>query len=59
MRDVRPPFHGSLHQLRSDLEEYRELGAHEVILDLQGTTESVDEMLDLASDLACAVPALV
>ena len=59
MHDVRPPFHGSLHQLRNDLEEYRELGAHEVILDLQGTTSSVDELLDLAADLAYAVPALV
>ena len=59
MHDVRPPFHGSLHQLRSDLEEYEELGAHEVILDLQGTTDSVDELLDLASDISCVMPALV
>jgi probable F420-dependent oxidoreductase len=53
----RPPFVGSLDQLRGDVEQHRELGVDELILDLQGTTSSVDELLDLAASMTADVMA--
>ena len=51
----RPDFVGSLPQIRSDIEQAREIGAHELILELQATTGSAAELLDLASTLTSPV----
>jgi len=48
----RPPFVGSVREVRDDVERHRELGVHELILDLQGTTMDLDEVFDLAGELA-------
>ena len=45
----RPPYyHGSIEQIAADVRGAFELGAHQVILDLQGTTTTVAECLDVA-----------
>jgi probable F420-dependent oxidoreductase len=41
-------YHGSIEQIASDVRAAFALGAHQVILDLQGTTAGVAEYLDLA-----------
>ncbi len=45
----RPAYHGSTEQITEDLEATRATGAHEIILELQGSAGSVDELLDLAT----------
>jgi probable F420-dependent oxidoreductase len=48
----RPPFTGSRQQVADDIQRVRDLGAHELVLDVQGASQSADELLDLALDLA-------
>jgi probable F420-dependent oxidoreductase len=48
----RPAFTGSIAQVRGDIERTRDLGAHELVLDLQGTASNDHHMLDLAFQLA-------
>ena len=48
----RPDFSGSIAQIRGDIERARELGAHELLLDLQGTTATERHLMDLALTLA-------
>lgn len=48
----RPDFIGSIAQIRGDIERARELGAHEILLDLQGTASSARHLMDLALTLA-------
>lgn len=50
----RPAFHGSVEQIADDLRAASEIGAHEVIVDLQGTTCSISEHLDLADAIVAA-----
>jgi probable F420-dependent oxidoreductase len=47
----RPPFVGSVREVRDDVERHREVGVHELILDVQGTTMDLDEVFDLADQL--------
>jgi probable F420-dependent oxidoreductase len=49
---TRAPFTGSLSQISDDIERAREVGAHEVVLDLQQTASSTRELQDLALHLA-------
>lgn len=44
----RPPFVGSLAQIRADVERTEALGAHELVLDLQGVARQPEELLDTA-----------
>lgn len=48
----RPAFTGSPGQIRGDLVRLADAGVHEVILDLQGTTSSTNELLETAFALA-------
>jgi probable F420-dependent oxidoreductase len=48
----RLPFSGSRAQVVGDIEHVRELGAAELVLDLQGSTRTTDELLDVAQGLA-------
>ena len=45
----RPAYHGSTEQVIEDLDATCATGAHEIIVELQGCTHSVDELLELAS----------
>jgi probable F420-dependent oxidoreductase len=45
----RPAYHGSTDQIIDDLDATLHTGAHEIILELQGSASSVDELLDLAT----------
>lgn len=45
----RPAYHGSIDQVTDDLDATRGTGAHEIILELQGSAGSVDELLELAT----------
>ncbi len=45
----RSAYHGSIEQVADDLDATRATGAHEIIIDLQGCTGSVDELLELAA----------
>lgn len=47
----RAAYHGSVDQIATDVHAAFLLGAHQVILDLQGTTTSVGEYFDLAEAL--------
>ena len=47
----RPTYHGSVEQIATDVHDAFALGAHQVVLDLQGTTTSVAEYFDLAEHL--------
>lgn len=47
----RAAYHGSVDQVAADVRNTFALGAHQVILDLQGTTASVAEYFDLADGL--------
>jgi probable F420-dependent oxidoreductase len=53
----RPDFIGSFQQVRDDVERARDAGAHELIVDLQGTTRTLDELFDVAAALSSGVPA--
>lgn len=44
----RPAYHGSIEQVIDDIDATRATGAHEIIVDLQGCTSSVGELLELA-----------
>jgi probable F420-dependent oxidoreductase len=54
LADDRPTFHGSVDQIAEDLRAASDIGAHEVVVDLQGTTGSVSEHLDLADAIVAA-----
>ncbi len=47
----RPAFVGSLDDIREDLERARQVGADEVVLDLQASAATLPELLDLATCL--------
>lgn len=53
---TRSDHHGSIEQVIDDLDATRATGAHEIIVDLQGCTGTVDELLELA--LAVTSPIL-
>jgi probable F420-dependent oxidoreductase len=53
--DDRPDFVGSFGQVRDDVERARDAGADELIVDLQGTTRSVDELLEVSAGLTAGV----
>jgi probable F420-dependent oxidoreductase len=48
----RPPFVGSLAEVRDDVARTRALGAHELVLDLQGASRRADQLLEVAGELA-------
>jgi probable F420-dependent oxidoreductase len=48
----RAPFSGTRKQVADDIERVRDLGAHELLLDVQAVTRTPAELLDLALDLA-------
>lgn len=50
----RPTYHGSIEQIADDVRGAFEIGAHQVIIDLQGTTSTVTEHLDLADAIVAA-----
>lgn len=50
----RPAYHGSVEQIAGDVRAAFALGARQVILDLQGTTNDVAAYLDLADAIAAA-----
>lgn len=50
----RPTYHGSVEQIAEDVRGAFALGAHQVVLDLQGTTTTVAEYLDLADAVIAA-----
>jgi probable F420-dependent oxidoreductase len=47
-------YHGSVEQIADDVQGAFAVGAHQVILDLQGTTSTVREYLDLADAIVNA-----
>jgi alkanesulfonate monooxygenase SsuD/methylene tetrahydromethanopterin reductase-like flavin-dependent oxidoreductase (luciferase family) len=47
----RPAFSGTWQQIRDDIDRVRDLGADELILDLQTTARDVDELMDMAERL--------
>jgi probable F420-dependent oxidoreductase len=51
----RREFTGAIDQVRDDIERVREIGAHELILDLQSAASSAGHLLDLAGQLAAPV----
>ena len=50
----RATYHGSIEQIGGDVRGAFALGAHQVIIDLQGTTTTVTEYLDLADAIVDA-----
>ena len=50
----RATYHGSVEQIAADVRGAFAIGAHQVILDLQGTTTTVTEYLDLADAIVHA-----
>ena len=44
-----PAYYGSVEQVAEDLDATRRAGAHEVIVELQGSASTVDELLALAT----------
>lgn len=50
----RPSYHGSIEQIAADVRAAFEIGAAEVLVDLQGTTSTVSEHLDLADAIVAA-----
>lgn len=49
---TRAPFTGSKRQIADDIAHTRDLGAHELIIDLQAQAAHADELVDTALDLA-------
>jgi probable F420-dependent oxidoreductase len=47
----RPPFSGNWQQVVGDIERAQEIGATELILDMQSTARSTDELIDTAIEL--------
>jgi probable F420-dependent oxidoreductase len=52
---ARPPFAGSWRQVADDIARTRDLGAHELIIDLQAEVSRPDELVDTALELAAGV----
>jgi probable F420-dependent oxidoreductase len=52
---TRPPFTGSWRQIADDVTRTRDLGAHELIIDLQAQVTRPDELVDTALALAAGV----
>jgi probable F420-dependent oxidoreductase len=50
----RPRYHGSINQVAADLRDDAAIGAHRVILELQGTARTVSQLLDLADAIVAA-----
>jgi hypothetical protein len=50
----RSTYHGSVDQIAADVRAAFEIGARQVILDLQASTSEVDEYLDLADAITAA-----
>jgi probable F420-dependent oxidoreductase len=50
----RPAYHGSVEQIAADVRAAFEIGATEVLVDLQGSTSTVSEHLDLADAIVAA-----
>ena len=50
----RPTYHGSVDQIAADVRGALEIGARQVILDLQSSTSEVEEYLDLADAITVA-----
>ncbi len=46
------PFTGSWRQIADDVAHTRDLGAHELIIDLQAQATRPDELVDTALELA-------
>ena len=55
----RPAYHGSIEQVADDLEATRRVGAHEIVVDLQGSAGTVDELLGLATAVTSPLLAAV
>jgi probable F420-dependent oxidoreductase len=53
----RPPFVGSLEQVRADVDQTSEI-ADELVLDLQGTTRTLEELFGVADALTAGVAAV-
>jgi probable F420-dependent oxidoreductase len=51
----RSAYHGSIEQITDDLDATRATGAHEIILELQGSAGSVDELLDVATAITSPI----
>lgn len=52
--DDRPVFRGAIHQIAEDLRSTRDLGAHELILDLHADARTATELLELAHAITSA-----
>jgi alkanesulfonate monooxygenase SsuD/methylene tetrahydromethanopterin reductase-like flavin-dependent oxidoreductase (luciferase family) len=52
LRPTRAPFTGSWRQIADDVAHTRDLGAHELIIDLQAQVTRPDELVDTALELA-------
>jgi hypothetical protein len=50
----RPTYHGSVGQIAADVRGAFEIGARQVILDLQASASGVEEYLDLADAISGA-----
>ena len=53
---TRAPFTGSWRQIADDVAHTRDLGAHELIIDLQAQATRPDELVDTALELAAGAP---
>ncbi len=51
----RPPFVGSIEQIRADVEAHHEIGVHELIVDMQATTDSFDQLFDLTAQITAGI----
>jgi probable F420-dependent oxidoreductase len=56
---TRAPFTGSWRQIADDVARTRDLGAHELIIDLQAQVTRPDELVDTALELADAITTIV
>lgn len=54
LADGRPTFHGSVDQIAEDVRGAMEIGAADLILDLQSCTSGVEEYLDVADRIRAA-----
>jgi probable F420-dependent oxidoreductase len=45
----RPAYHGTVAQIADDVEATRRAGAHEIVVELQGTARTLDELFALAA----------
>jgi probable F420-dependent oxidoreductase len=56
---TRAPFTGSWRQIADDVAHTRDLGAHELIIDLQAQVTRPDELVDTALELADAITTII